>query len=146
MKKHIIYDSNWITEKNDEGEVEDYDFYFDDEVSNLSKELPNRILVIAELHLWNGAFKGYKILEDRNLNAIMYAGQGEKKKVYVQGSDVIMEDHHHDGINIYTFRLIKDMNKIHNLTDKIYNNNFSSKDISRYTKSLGNIVRKIYGW
>ena len=142
MKKHMIYDSDWINQDEDI----DYDFYFDDEVDNLNKELDNKILVIAELHLWDGISSGFKIIDSQNLNAIMYVGQGERKKVYVKGRDIIMEDSHHDGTNIYTFRLIKDMDKIHNLTDKIYHNNFSSKDISRYTKSLGNIVRKIYGW
>lgn len=142
MKKHMIYDSDWINQN----ENCEYDFYFDDEVNNLNKELKNKILVIAELHLWNGIRSGFKIIDSQNLNAIMYVGQGERKKVYVKGGDIIMEDSHHDGTNIYTFRLIKDMDKIHNLTDKIYNNNFSSKDISRYTKSLGNLVREIYGW
>ena len=143
MKKHMIYDSDdWKNQ--DEGC--DYDFYFDDEVDTLNKELSNQILVIAELHLWDGIRSGFKIINSRNLNAIMYVGQGERKKVYVKGRDIIMEDSHHDGTNIYTFRLIKDMDKIHNLTDKIYNNNFSSKDISRYTTSMGNLVRAIYGW
>jgi hypothetical protein len=142
MKKHMIYDSNWINQDEDS----DYDIYFDDEVDNLNKELDNKILVIAELHLWDGIRSGFKIIDSQNLNAIMYVGQGERKKVYMKGRDIIMEDSHHDGTNIYTFRLIKDIDKIHNLTDKIYNNDFSSKDISRYTKSLGNIVRKIYGW
>jgi hypothetical protein len=142
MKKHMIYDSEWINQNKNC----DYDFYFDDEVFNLSKELENKILVIGELHLWDGIRSGFTIINSQNLNEIMYVGHSEIKKIYVKGRDIIMEDSHHDGTNIYTFRLIKDMDKIHNLTDKIYNNNFSSRDISRYTKSLGNIVRKIYGW
>lgn len=129
-----------------EGEDYNYDYYFDDEVVNLNKELDNKILVIAELHLWNGIRSGFKIIDSQNLNAIMYVGQGERKKVYVKGRDIIMEDCHHDGTNFYTFRLIKDEDKIHNLTNKIYDGNFSSRDIQRYTTSMGKLVREIYGW
>ena len=141
MKRHMIYDYKWI----DDCE-HDYDFFFDDEVGNLYKELDSKILVIAELHLWNGIKSGFKILDRMNLNEVMYVGQGDHIKVYVEGRDIKMEDYHHDGINTYTFRLIKNMNNIHNLTDKIYKGKFSSKDISRYTKSMGKMVREIYGW
>jgi hypothetical protein len=144
MKKHMIYDSDWITEI--EGDEYDYDYCFDDEVGNLNKDLDNKILVIAELHLWNGVKSGFKILDRQNLNEVMYASQGDSMKVYVEGRDIKMEDCHHDGTNIYTFRLIKNMDNIHNLTDKIFNGDFSSKDISRYTKSMGKLVRDIYGW
>jgi hypothetical protein len=145
MKKRMIYDSDWINQDT-EGEDYNYDYHFDDEVCNLNKELSNKILVIAELHLWNGVKNGYRILERRNLNEIMYVSQGCDMKVYVEGKDIIMEDRHHDGTSFYTFRLIKDEDKIHNLTNKIYDGNFSSRDIQRYTTSMGKLVREIYGW
>lgn len=145
MKKHMIYDSDWIVQDMD-GEDYNQDYYFDDEVDNLNKELENKILIIAELHLWNGIKNGFKILDTHNLKDIMFTHQGDRMKIYVEGKDIKMEDIHHDGTNIYTFRLIKNMDNIHNLTNKIYDGIFSSKDISRYTKSLGPIVRKIYGW
>lgn len=145
MKTRMIYDSQWAIDDCD-NEDDFYDFHFDDEVRNLNKELDNKILVIAELHLWNSVKSGFIILDRQNLSEILYVGSGDYKKVYVKGNDVIMEDTHHDGNNIYKFRLIKDINNIHNLTNKIYVGNFSSKDISRYTTSLAKMVKEIYGW
>lgn len=145
MKKHIIYDSNWAIEESDGDDF--YDFHFDDEVGNLNQEVENGIICIAELHLWNGVKSGYKILERDNLNEILYTGCGDYKKVLLENHDVVMYDTHHDGTNRYIFREIKNNDKIHNLTDKIYNNNnFTQKDVTRYTKSLSERVKKIYGW
>lgn len=42
----------WMNETND--------MYFDDEYANLNKKIDGRILVIADLGLWDGRKQGYK--------------------------------------------------------------------------------------
>jgi len=147
MKENVIYDSDWAVNEHEGDNWNDfYDFHFDDEVGNLYKELDSRILVIADLGLWNGRKKGYKFLNRKNLNDIMYAGIGDHKRVYVKDNDVYMEDTHHDGSNTYIFRLVKNEDNIDILTDKIYNEDYTQKDINRYTTSLAKMVKEIYGW
>ena len=51
--------------------VETNGMYWDDARINLDKQLDGRILVIADLGLWNGRTQGYKILSSRNLNGII---------------------------------------------------------------------------
>ena len=60
-----------------------------------------------------------------------------------------MTGHHHDGTNYVLYREWKD-----NITDAqkanfenaIYHGILTSKDITRYTKSLGKRIAEVYGW
>ena len=97
MKKHIIWSNidlnveDWRdgykeylemnemddADPNDEDAIYEWmnktnDMYFDDEYANLNKELDGRILVIADLGLWNGRKQGYKIL-GKNIHDILFA-------------------------------------------------------------------------
>ena len=140
MKEHIIYDS-------DNCEYDDYGYCsdFDDEVGNLHKELDNRIIVIADLGLWNGRHSGYKVIGS-NLNDIMYQSTDGNYKVWFDGHNVKAKDSYHDGCNYYEFREIKHGVDIDILKNKIYNGSFTRRDINRYTTSLGKYVKEIYGW
>ena len=140
MKEHIIYDS-------DNCEYDDYGYCsdFDDEVGNLHQELDNRIIVIADLGLWNGRHSGYKVIGS-NLNDIMYQSTDGNYKVWFDGHNIKAKDSHHDGFNYYEFREIKSGVNIDILKDKIYNGTFTRRDINRYTTSLGKYVKEIYGW
>ena len=140
MKEHIIYDS-------DNCEYDDYGYCsdFDDEVGNLHKELDNRIIVIADLGLWNGRHSGYKVIGS-NLNDIMYQSTDGNYKVWFDGHNIKAKDSHHDGYNYYEFREIKSGVNIDILKNKIYNGTFTRRDINRYTTSLGKYVKEIYGW
>ena len=123
-----------------------YDVICDDEYKyNLNKTLPNRILCIADLGLWQGRKTGYKLLGD-NLNEILTVAQGDYYKVYYDGYNVRAEDNHHDGTNYYTFRVIKDNVNIDNLLNKLYNGTATNNDINNYTKSLKSEIKSIYGW
>lgn len=115
MKEHIIYDS-------DNCEYDDYGYCsdFDDEVGNLHKELDNRIIVIADLGLWNGRHSGYKVIGS-NLNDIMYQSTDGNYKVWFDGHNIKAKDSHHDGYNYYEFREIKFGVDIDILKNKIYN-------------------------
>lgn len=170
-KKDIIYDSelqDWTSEefKKDYKErcylsdeeinemtdddlynaaVNDNDDWLQSEIFNLDKELDGNIIVIADLHLWNGVRSGYKVIGN-NLKNVLTSSVGSSYKVYCDAYNVRAEDAHHDGTNTYMFREIKENVNIDILKDKIYNGTFTSADISRYTKSLRPYVAKIYGW
>ena len=118
--------------------------YYDDEKINLNKILDGNIICIANLGLWNGKKSGYKILSD-NLNNIFDVCE-DYNEFFIDNYDVKAKCTHHDGTNYYTFREIKQDVNIDILTDKIYNGNFTQKDITRYTKSLKPYLKKIYGW
>jgi len=118
---------------------------FEAEMVNLDIKLPGKILVIACLGLWNGRRSGYKIM-DNNLNEILTASIGDLYEVYFDGHNIKAKDTHHDGINYYEFRLIRNDRNIDILLEKIYNDDFSRQDINNYTKSLAPYIKEVYGW
>ena len=125
---------------------EDIDMWFDDETSNLDKQLDGRILCIADMGLWNGRRSGYKILGN-NLNEVLTAGIGcDEKEVYCDGRNVLAKGYHHDGRNYVEFREIREDRNIENLLDKIYSGQeVTRREINYYTRSLRPHVKQIYG-
>ncbi len=118
---------------------------FEAEMMNLDIKLPGKILVIACLGLWNGRRSGYKIMGN-NLNEILTISIGDLYEVYFDGHNIKAKDNHHDGINYYEFRLIRNDRNIDILLEKIYNDDFSRQDINNYTRSLAPYIREVYGW
>ncbi len=172
MKKHIIWSNinldieDWreaykedieINEldkdPNDEDELYEWmiamnDMYFDDEICNLNKEIDGRILIIADLGLWNGRKSGYKVL-DANIKEIFnIGGRGfDYAEFYGDGYNIRATEHHHDGTNHYLYRIIREDRNIDNLLDSIYNGEeITSNKLNYYTKSLYKDVAKVYGW
>ena len=125
---------------------EDIDMWFEDEQSNLYKELDGRILAIANMGLWNGRRAGYKIL-GTNLNEVLTSSIGcDEKKVYYDGYNVCALGCHHDGYNTVEFREIREDRDIDKLLNKIYMNEpITNKEINYYTRSLRPYVKDIYG-
>ena len=125
---------------------EEIDMWFEDEQSNLYKNLDGRILCIADMGLWNGRRTGYKILGN-NLNEILTAGIGcDEKEVYCDSYNVYAHGYHHDGSNSVEFREIREDRNIENLLNKLYNNEeVTRKEINYYTRSLKPYIKQIYG-
>ena len=126
---------------------EEIDTWFEDERSNLFKDLDGRILAIANMGLWNGRKAGYKIL-GTNLNEVLSCEIGcDEKKVYYDGYNVCALGYHHDGYNTVEFREIREDRDIDKLLNKIYMNEpVTRKEINYYTKSLRKHVKQIYGF
>jgi hypothetical protein len=139
--EYIIYDS--------ENDTEGIDFSY--EQGKLNVELDGgygSMIVIADLGLWDGRHKGYRMMGGRTVNMAFSAFQGDfYKLVYDSDTDDVKGvDHHHDGTNYYTFREVRKGKDISELQDLIYSEKATQEDIDKYTKPLGKYVRKIYGW
>lgn len=127
---------------------QDYSNWYSCEVESLDKELQGRVIAIADLGLWNGRKKSYKIM-NCNLNSVLDACGGDYLKVYADRYDVKSVAVHHDGVNYITYRMLKPNLtevQIDNFLNKLTSGEFSQKDISRYTISLRNKINQIYGW
>lgn len=119
--------------------------YLDDERSNLNVPTDGRILVIGDLGLWNGRRQGYRIC-GQNVNEI-FSSNYDYTEWYSDGYNIRGIDVHHDGVNYYEYRVIREDRNIQNLLDAIYNGEkITRKKLNYYTKSLHPYVAKIYGW
>lgn len=141
MSKRIIWSNRDV-------ESEDYDLldvYLDDERTNLNVLADGRILVIADLGLWNGRRQGYKIL-GRRVSDILF-DDADYIEWYGDGHNIKATALHHDGTNYYEYRVIREDRNIDNLLDAIYNGEeITRKKLNYYSKSLYKDVAKVYGW
>ena len=144
LDKLTISDEEVYEEINDFQNM-DYD---DQYRYNLNKELDGKIIAIADIGLWNGRRSGYKLM-GYNLNNILDSFSCDYIKVYADRYNIHSEASHHDGTHYVTFRMIKPNlsdEQVENFLNKVYNGTHTSKDITRYTKSLVGEVNKVYGW
>lgn len=143
--------NQWDEDPDNEDNLWDYindslQAYLDDERANLSKEIDGRILVIADLGLWDGRKSGYRILS-KDISSILSCAEGDLIEWYALNHNVRAIDTHHDGTNNYLFRVIREDRNINNLLEDIYSGVAVSRDkINYYTKSLYPYVANIYGW
>jgi hypothetical protein len=119
--------------------------YLEDERANLNILADGRILVIADLGLWNGRRQGYKILSKR-VSDILY-DDADFIEWYGDGHNIKATAAHHDGRNYYEYRVIREDRNIDNLLNAIYNGEeITRKKLNYYTKSLYKDVARVYGW
>ena len=141
MKECVIYDSREDSAQSD--------VWFDDEMINLDKKLNGKILIIADLGLWDGHKSAYKFVPN-NLQEVLLNCCGDDMRVYYNGKDIVCDDYHHDSTNHYIFYELKvDENNdgLNKILNKIYNQEeYDKKELKKYVKSLGKYVKKIYGW
>ena len=123
--------------------------YIEDERMNLNVDLPQNILVVADLGFWYGRRQGYKELGN-NLSQCLSVCQHDYQEYFVDESgDLCATDSHHDGTNHYTFRMYRKgvtEKQIEALKDKIYAGTAEWADIVKVTRRLGDYAAKVYGW
>lgn len=142
--------NGWDEDTDDENNLWDYIHdtlaqYLDDECTNLNIPTEGRILVIADLGLWDGRHQGYQIF-GKNVNQI-FKQHYDYTEWYSDGYNIKAVDVHHDGTNYYEFREIREDRNIQNLLDAIYNGEkITRKMLNYYTRSLHSRVAKVYGW
>lgn len=148
--KEIAELNEWDEDTDDDDNLWEYinetlDRYLDDERMNLNKQTDGRILVIADLGLWDGRRQAYKILP-RNISRIL-SDSADYLEWYSDGYNIKATAIHHDGTNFYEYRVIREDRNIDNLLESICNGEeISRKKLNYYTKSLHNDVAKVYGW
>ena len=123
--------------------------YLDDERVNLDIQLPQKIIVIGDLGLWNGRFQGYKMIDSGNIKDCLYSDCDMNEWYVDKRGDLRCTAIHHDGTNHYLYRVFKDNisdSQIERLQEKIYNGNATRQDITRVTKRLGDDIGAVYGW
>lgn len=123
--------------------------YLEDERLNLNKPAGGQIICIADIGLWNGRRKGYKLIGD-DIDQILYPRMDciSSNTWYDNGKDICHDEHHHDGSNHYIYRIMKGdtYEKQCENADKLYSKPLTNQRIGIYTKSLRPLVAEIYGW
>ena len=122
----------------------------DDEKRNLNIEVGDEIIIIADLGLWDGRRQAYKELHKMNIADCLCGTCGDYVTWFVDDrGDMWCRDIHHDGTNLYLYRAWKEgitEAQKRNFLDKVYCGNATRKDITRYTRRIGEYVADIYGW
>lgn len=169
MSKHIIWSDmnldldDWkdglIEESPELADASDYALYeamvelnasyLNDERMNLDIALEEAIIVIADLGLWDGRHSGYKIIHSGNIKDCLYSSCDYNEWYLDQFGNFRCDANHHDGTNHYLYRALKpniSNDQLENFLQKIYNGTHTRRDITRYTRSLGPEIKKVYGW
>ena len=107
------------------------------------------LIVIADLGLWNGRKKAYKVIPNATLADAITVAEGDYIDWYVEDGEMKIDDVHHDGTNHYLFRTWKDgVDEFHKgLTLTLIDHGFTDKkDLDVDTRPLGADVANVYGW
>lgn len=149
--KEMAEENGWEEDTDDDDNLYDYmietnNMYLDDERMNLDKVVEGRILVIADLGLWNGRKSAYKIVESGNIKDIL-GFTYDCAEFYGDGYNIRGTEVHHDGTNHYLYRVIREDRNIVNLLNDIWDGKeYTMKKLNYYTRSLYPYVAKVYGW
>ena len=123
--------------------------YLDDECMNLNIRTEGRIVCIADIGLWNGRRLGYKLYGHNIGECLEFFGSCDYADFYVDRYDFRCKQTHHDASTYAVFRELKpnlSSDQVDNFLWKIYNGKATQKDITRYTNSLKERIKKVYGW
>ena len=124
--------------------------HLDDERMNLDKEVESgKIIIIADLGLWDGRHSGCRIIESGNIADCLRSDCDYLHWFVDDIGDMRCTAHHHDGTNYYLYREVKPgitQTQLDNFREKIFNGTFTRWDVTRYTRKLGPYIQKIYGW
>ncbi len=123
--------------------------YLEDERVNLDIQLPESILIIGDLGLWNGRRQGYKEIASGNIKDCLYSDCDYSTWYVDKLGDLRCDAIHHDGTNHYLYRTYKpgisDAAK-ETLKYKLYRGIATRQDITRVTRRLGDDIAKVYGF
>ena len=129
---------------------ETWDNYLDDERMNLDKELDTEVVVFAKIGLWDGIRVAFKRLKSNNLNSFLKSFMDGDRRFYYDGYNICGSETHHDGTNYYTFRRMKPGKSAEILESKFCSGIITETNVKfymhRYTQSIAEPVKKIYGW
>ena len=106
---------------------------------------PTDVIIIAELGLWDGKHRAFRILEAPTLDELFNSDRDiDEAEWYVdENNDLCCTAYHHDGRNHYLYRQIRTEvgdRARRNFFAKLQNNTLTRKDLNHYTIALGPIV------
>lgn len=125
------------------------DMYLDDERVNLNIQMPNTILLIADIGRWNGRFPGCQEIKSGNIKDCLHTSMDYATFYVDKLGDLRCDAVHHDGTNHYLYRVYKrgvTESQIERLQEKILDGTATRRDITRITNRLGDAIGKVYGW
>lgn len=123
--------------------------YLDDERLNLSIQLPQPILMIADIGRWDGRSVGYGEIQSGRISDCLYSNLDYATWYVDKLGDLRCDAVHHDGTNHYLYRVYKPgvrASQIELLKDKLYEGKATRADITRVTRRLGDDIAKVYGF
>lgn len=129
------------------------DDYLDDERMELNKFLPDSIIVIADLGLWDGRRTAYREISSGNIRDCLYSDCDYVTWYVDESGDLRCDAAHHDGTNNYLYRVWKNSateKQRENFRSKLYNGTADTLELERLTDCLtdpiGPYIADIYGW
>lgn len=111
--------------------------------------LPQPILVIGDLGLWNGRRMAYKEIQSGKIGDCLYSECDYNTWFVDKNGDLCCDAVHHDGTNHYMYRTYKNgvsEAQIDRLKEKLYCGTATRNDITRITRRLGDDIAKVYGF
>lgn len=123
--------------------------YLDDERTNLSIQLPQPILMIADIGRWDGRYSGYGEIKSGKISDCLYSELDYATWYVDKLGDLRCDAIHHDGTNHYLYRVYKPdvrESQIDLLKEKLYEGKATRADITRITRRLGDEIAKVYGF
>nr|DAD55782.1 MAG TPA: hypothetical protein [Bacteriophage sp.] len=133
--------------------IDTNNLYLDDEKGNLNIQTEGDIIIIAKLGLWNCFPIAYKYIPSncRNIsNCLCFEPNCDYAEWWVDfHNNLRSRQTHHDGTHQLLYRELKpnlSWKQKDNFFNKILQRTLTSKDITKYTRSIGKQICEIYGW
>ena len=123
--------------------------YLDDERTNLSIQLSQPILMIADIGRWDGRYSGYGEIKSGKISDCLYSELDYATWYVDKLGDLRCDAIHPDGTNHYLYRVYKPgirESQIDLLKEKLYEGKATRADITRITRRLGDEIAKVYGF
>jgi hypothetical protein len=140
-----MYEGESEDDFDEERYAEDCSIWLDDERSNLNIPIDGCIVCFAVLDLWDGKHNGAKIVGN-NVKDILQDCCGDYVTWFCDRFNVLCEDTHHDGTNIYLYRIAKDRETANKLVEKVAYNGMTEENFRKKTRSVRPFIAKVYGW
>lgn len=127
-----------------------YNFeYFSDAQSQLDMYVGSPILVLANLGLWDGRYRGFGEIKSGNIKDCMETDYEYAEWYVDENSEFASRQIHHDGTNYYRYRRYlpeATENEIYDLKEKLYDGTATEDDLNAVTEPLGSLVGAVFGW
>lgn len=112
--------------------------YLDDERMNLRIDVGSPIIEVADLGFWNGRTQGYHLITSGILSDIFNSHGCDDATFFIEDGELRSTLYHHDGHHNIVYRKVKNMKKFHEMP--------LDEFVRKYTESLADAVKKVYGW